>query len=443
VSLRAADGTRERTFTLAAGLTAAQVVLQDRRLYVAGLAAATPDRPDRLLVYDTVTGALLHSWPLLERPTSLDVQGELALFSAQHGRGLYALRLSDGLTALVGLNRAGDAPQIETRGIVYHDDLYKGKRTNGRVFLKFIPTSVVRSRLRAIARPFLPAGRVNAFSFDGTRVGVAVGEAATGCDRLVFWNVPWRFDVELTKLLMPMKLTCPHGGGPRITDVAFAGVRLQWLATFGHVQRLLTASIVNCDIETLRSGQPGTTSLAGDENVLAYAAPGAARGVVARTQYGPTLAEGPALQVAADSGSVAVLRAGGRVEVRAADGRLVRAFHVTGARAIALRRTDLAVLTRSGKVDVFDTASGARTHAWRVPAGAAAIDVHYGIAVLPVGRRVFALDLDTGRTAVLAQSPAEMKAQIEARGVVYAYNVRRRGFLRYVPTAKVEAALGR
>src|SRR5437588_7910845 len=32
VSLRAADGTRERTFMLAAGLTAAQVVLQDRRL---------------------------------------------------------------------------------------------------------------------------------------------------------------------------------------------------------------------------------------------------------------------------------------------------------------------------------------------------------------------------------------------------------------------------
>src|SRR5439155_27065495 len=135
VGIRAADGTLGRTFTLAAGLTAADVVLQDQRLFVAALAAATPDRPDRLLVYDTMSGALLHSWPLLERPTSLDVQGELALFSAQHGRGLYALRLSDGLTALVGLNRAGDTPQIQARGVVYHDDLYKGKRANGRVFL--------------------------------------------------------------------------------------------------------------------------------------------------------------------------------------------------------------------------------------------------------------------------------------------------------------------
>jgi hypothetical protein len=94
-------------------------------------------------------------------------------------------------------------------------------------------------------------------------------------------------------------------------------------------------------------------------------------------------------------------------------------------------------------VEVFDTATGERTHVWHVPAGAAAIDVHYGIAVIPIGRRVVALDLDTGRRAVLAHAPAKAKAQIEAPGVIYAYNLGRRGVLRYIPTAKVELALGR
>jgi hypothetical protein len=449
VTVSSAAGTGSRNIRLDPGLVAARVFLSGDRLIVVSHASTWPDRPDRLLVYDAKSGALVHDWPLFDRATTLDVHAGLALFRASDG--LYIMRLADGRTALVSLNRRLDNAQLEAPGVVYQDNVLKGRR-HGRVdTLKFVPVRVIERRLAAVTRPFLLPGRVRAFSMDGTRVAIAVDNPHRACDRLVFWNVPWRFEIELTKLLMPRQLTCPRrGAAPRITDVAFGGSRVQWLARFGRRQRLLAATILHCDIAIVRSGRVGTaaaTALAGDGRVLAFAAPGrggsSELGLVTAAGTGRTIGEtGRALGLAADDGRIAVLRRGSRIELRSTGGRLLRTIRATAPRAIALNRSILAVLTRRDTVEVFDTRTGRRTRVWSVPRGAAGIDVYFGIAVLAVGRRVIAVELGTGKRAVLAHAPTAVRAEIDAPGVVYSYNVGGRGALQYMTLTHVETALG-
>ena len=55
--------------------------------------------------------------------------------------------------------------------------------------------------------------------------------------------------------------------------------------------------------------------------------------------------------------------------------------------------------------------------------------------------QVIALDLETGRRAVVARTPGAVHAQIEAPGIAYRYNARGRGFVRFVPFARIERAL--
>lgn len=449
VTVSSATGTGGRNIRLVPALTAARVFISGDRLIVVAHTSTWPNRPDRLLVYDVKSGAVIHDWPLHDRATTLDVHGGLALFRASDG--LYTMRLADGRTALVSLNRPRDNAQVEAPGVVYQDNVLKGRRHRRVDTLKFVPVRLIERRLATVTRPFLLPGRFRAFSMDGTRVATAVDDSSRACDRLVFWNIPWRFDIELTKLLMPRRLSCPRkGAAPRITDVAFGGSRVQWLATFGRHQRLLAATIVNCDIAIVRGGRIGTaaaTALAGDGQVLAFTAPGrggsSELGLVTAARTSRTIGEtGRALALSADEGRIALLRRGSRIELRSTGGRLLRTIRATAPRAIALNGGILAVLTRRDTVEVFDAQTGRRTRVWSVPRGAVSIDVQFGIAVLAVGRRVIAVELGTGKRTVLAQAPTAVSAEIEAPGVVYGYNVGRRGTLQYVTLAHVERALG-
>jgi hypothetical protein len=94
-------------------------------------------------------------------------------------------------------------------------------------------------------------------------------------------------------------------------------------------------------------------------------------------------------------------------------------------------------------LDVYEGDSGLRLHRWRVPAGTApAVDAHFGVAVLTAGRTVLALNLATGRKAVLFRAPAPVRAHLDDVGVVYRYNVVRTGVLGFIPFAAVEQKLG-
>src|SRR5215212_7393993 len=107
----AASTAAERPGACAAARPTTIVVDGSRRISVAPARAGT-DRPDRIVVRDRRTGALLRSWPLFNRPLSLDTDGDTALFTTAGRDGLYGLRLSDGRIGLVGVNRRIDTPQI-------------------------------------------------------------------------------------------------------------------------------------------------------------------------------------------------------------------------------------------------------------------------------------------------------------------------------------------
>jgi hypothetical protein len=214
----------------------------------------------------------------------------------------------------------------------------------------------------------------------------------------------------------------------------------------GEGERLLTASSVDC-FERLIASAQRIAGLSGDEKLLAFALARREGGVVGgidEQMRGATLAEGVAAPVglAADIRRLAVLMPDGRIELRAADGSLLHEFGpILHARAVALRANRLVVLTH-GSLEVLDATTGRHLQTWPAPGEArGTLDVQYGVAVIPVGRQVLAISLETGRRFVAASAPAAVDAEIEAPGIAYAYNVKGRGILKFIPFARLERAL--
>jgi hypothetical protein len=439
---------RVRLYRLTAVGQPKQAVLHGRSLVVLTAGDVLADRPDRLTLYDARSGRLVHNWPLAAPADTLDVARGVAVLATPNG--VYAVRLRDGSSALVGVKYRGDSPQIERPGIVYHDDLGKTHRASPSV-LKFVPFSLVGRELRPAGPLHIPT-TVGDFSLDG-RTAIFVTRGAHGrCDRIGMWSIPWHFTITL----MSEPPFCPErGGSGGITSLALGGQYFEAVTTYHGVQTLISSTIVRCVervIARSRLGNGGAPvrSIAADGPTMAYgfgsdgrtadtARVGFVSGLAAPTV---TSSDSAPLQVSVFGDRVAVLRADGLVDLFA-ERELVDTFRPAGARAIALRGAELVALTRRHTIDVVSLADGTRVHSWRIPRGASrALDVHFGVAVFTVGRTVFALRLTTGRTRRLLTTPAAVAAQIDDVGVVYRYNVRGEGYLGFVPFAAVERKLG-
>ena len=57
------------------------------------------------------------------------------------------------------------------------------------------------------------------------------------------------------------------------------------------------------------------------------------------------------------------------------------------------------MLTGKQTLEIYNARTGALVRSWPVPAGAANLDLSTGIAVFSVWRRVYALQLSSGRQA--------------------------------------------
>jgi hypothetical protein len=272
------------------------------------------DKPDRLVVFDRAANRRIASWPLFERPARVALYGGIAILSGKTRHELYAMRLSDGRIAQLGIARGGDAPVIGRVGVVYQDDLDLAKHRTAPAerTLKLLPLQTVR---RELARPFstvhmymsysrAPAGRgavrastghsrhptsrpphhgalpahpyrgapIIAMSMDGTRVALAVDDPTGRCDYVLFWNVTWHYVTRLTRALGPQCLPVHGPGG--ITNVAISGSRAVWTTTYGGMTRVLAASITDCQewvVARPRAGLEDVTALAGDTGILAFA----------------------------------------------------------------------------------------------------------------------------------------------------------------------------
>ncbi|HEY3576417.1 MAG TPA: hypothetical protein VGK68_00290 [Gaiellaceae bacterium] len=425
------------------GAAAAHLVAaRGDRLVRVKLAPDGVDRPDRLDVIARGTGHRIASWPLIDRPARVVLYGGIVILSAAKRDALYALRISDGRIAMLGVARAGDRPIIGREGIAYQDGLSLKRAAASHATLKFVPLAAVERQLTLADREIQTHWKITAIGMDGRRVAFAVHDPADRCDIVKFWTPPWHFVARVTH---PSAATCVPGhraGG--VTDVATAGNRLVWTTRYGNRTRVLAASSIGCREWVVARPAPGVAvpALAGDGDVLAYASSGAVGVVEAESDdwYGEVLSRSPVpvTAISVDSDRVATLYRDGTVTVLSERGALVSRFAAGSARAIALRGDTVAVL-RTGRLDVYSAATGLRAHSWRVPADARSVDLHYGIAVLAAGDDVFALNVATGRTARLLHAPGRVAAQLDSPGAVVQYNAGGHGSLRFIPMSTIEA----
>lgn len=420
------------------------VAAQGDRLVRVVYAPDGVDRPDRLDVIARATGRRIASWPLIDRPARVALFGGIAVLSAAKRDALYALRISDGRIALLGIARAGDRPIIGRDGVVYQGDLsLKALRVApNRVTLKLVPLASVERQLSLADRTIQTHWRITAIGMDDRRVAFAVHDPAGRCDVVKFWTPPWHYVARVTH---PSAATClPGHGAGGVTNVAMGGGRLVWTTRYGNRTRVLAASTIGCREWVVARSAPGTpvAALSGDGSVLAYALGGAVGVIEAESDdwYGEALSQSavPVSAISVDSDRVATLYRDGTVTVMSEGGALVSRFAAGAARAVALRG-DKVVVLRSGHLDVYSAETGLLAHSWRVPANARSVDLHYGIAVIAAGDDVFALNVATGRTARLLHAPGRVAAQLDSPGAVVQFNAGGHGYLRFIPMSTLEA----
>ena len=126
-------------------------------------APASSDVPNRLVVLDRTTNRRIASWPLFERPAGVALYGDVAILSGAERHELYALRISDGRVAQIGIARAGDRPVIGSAGVLYQDDLdlFKHRTAPAERTLNLLPLPTVRQEL---ARPFSTVRKYMSYS---------------------------------------------------------------------------------------------------------------------------------------------------------------------------------------------------------------------------------------------------------------------------------------
>jgi len=414
----------------------------------ATVAPANALRPDTLEVFRGPKR--IAAWPLPARPRALHVAAGYALFTAGDG-GTYALRLRDGRLAGLGAAVPGDDPQIDKVGAVFAERTTYTTKTRDR--LEFVPRSGIESELRRDARPLRTGGAIRSLAMDGPRVALAVRDNTGRCDRVLYWNV---LRAPVQRISAPEGPTCVPGRPTGISTVAIAGFRAEWLANSGKQSAVVVGS-PRCQewvvSRLLRGpGEEHVVAMAADGKTLAFGVTeqqrelrGLASVDVVAGKFSPRTILTGRLQpvgLAVNGDVVATALADGTVDVRTVHGRRIAAIDTGRVDAIALDAGKLVAL-RPGRLDVYDLASASRERSVPVPR-ATRLDVQYGIAVLAAGRQALAVDLTSGRHAVVGRAPSTLLGvAIERPGVAFASTSAHAGIAKFVPLAHVQSLLGR
>jgi FG-GAP-like repeat len=330
---------------------------------------------------------------------------------------------------------------------------------------------------RAPRRPdvvFSVRGRVTVLAADGNRVAVATA-LKHGCGRIVVWTAPGR---RLTRV-KPGFLACSGDG---ITGLAVGDGRIGWIEEGGGnnlemtvmVARLSGGKTRQIEYETngdRAGGDPtgdwvgrilgGGSLLAynswgqicdrspdeqcGDDDPLLRVTDEKLVRIVGRR--GVIVARGPpAYPLMAVGGGRMAVEAAGTVTVRAASGREVASVPDTGARAVALSKTRLAI-ERTFTLDLYDPATGTASKSLALGPAAALrlVDVNSKLALLRGPRGLVLVRLSDGKLIAFPLRPRAAETLVGAKltggGLFYAYNTRSAssGRIVFEPTGKLLA----
>ncbi len=121
-----------------------------------------------------------------------------------------------------------------------------------------------------------------------------------------------------------------------------------------------------------------------------------------------------------DGKQLAVLRADGSVGLYSAAGKLLPRVAPSSAKEAAVRGDYLAVLTKTGTLEVFNSHSGKRLHTWRVANGARYVDVSSKLAAYAATRTggsyvrvVHVVSLSSGKDRVAATTLTRWRQVVE------------------------------
>jgi hypothetical protein len=306
------------------------------------------------------------------------------------------------------------------------------------------------------------AGAIDALAMDGPVVAYDVHAGPGRCNRLFVWDVGSGAGARVRAPRTCEADSTSTGAG--VAELAVAGRRLAWVVSLGGntesgttlytalwptaratpVERKVASALARGDVDCVLEGTH-VGGLAGDGDVLAFnvwrtAAPpdpgscdeavtrGFLRRVGGRGWRHVAAGAGTLHARAAAAGRVAVVRADGTVALYPAGGGAPTETEAAGAREAALDGGTLAVLTGAGTLDLLDARTGAARRSLPVAAGAAALDLHGGVAVYAAGRALHAVSLASGRDVVLATAPRRVEhVELERAGLVWAYDTLRGG----------------
>ena len=129
---------------------------------------------------------------MIDRPARVVLFGKIAILSATKRDALYALRISDGRIAMLGVTRASDRPIIGRDGVVYQDGLsLKAQRlAPNQVTFKLVALAAVERQLSLADRQIRTHWRITASGMDGRRDAFAVHDPTGRCDVVKFWTLP-------------------------------------------------------------------------------------------------------------------------------------------------------------------------------------------------------------------------------------------------------------
>jgi hypothetical protein len=311
-------------------------------------------------------------------------------------------------------------------------------------------------------------GWIESLAMDGSRVAYAV-QGLGACTKVFVWNVHTQEAAVVSGAKTCDADSTSTGSGVR--ELAIAGLRVAWIvnqggnsesddylytATLaGPKERLVSSAVRTGDVDgTLAGGWLNHLVGSGDRiavnrfttdtggNITQASLQRLDRGLA-------TIGIGVSTLYAAslDLHRLAVLRTDHKVALYDTETRrLLLTVTPSSAREVALRKDYVVVLTRTKTLEVYNSHTGALLKTWPVAAGAAQLDVHSGIAVYAVGRTVFAVRLNDGHDAPIATAQRAIEGlQIEAPGIVYAYNTVKGandvGNLAFVPLPQATALL--
>lgn len=309
------------------------------------------------------------------------------------------------------------------------------------------------------------AGEVEALAMDGARVAYDVGAgygAKQRCNTVYVWNVRRGATTRVSGRETSGADSTSTGAGVR--ELALAGGRAAWIVNRGGntesadylytaalaspKERVLASAYRTGDVDEILTGN-WIGGLVGARSFLAvdrWATDTHGAVTSARLQRVGArlsdLAEGTSTMVArsTDGKQVAVLHQDGTVGLYSTRGRLLRVVTPSSAIEVTVRGDYLGVLTKSRRLEVYNSHSGRRLRSWHVASGAAHLDLSNGLASYAAPHAVHVVRLATGKGTFVARTGSEIRGvQLEPSGLAYAIDgPHETGKILFVPMSRLQ-----